>query len=51
MLDKLDYLKDLGINCIYFNPLFYSRSMHKYDGNSFITSIRLSVPIQEATSP
>jgi len=35
VLDKLDYLHDLGINCIYFNPLFYSRSMHKYDGNSY----------------
>ncbi len=35
VLDKLDYLRDLGINCIYFNPLFYSRSMHKYDGNSY----------------
>ncbi len=35
VLEKLDYLRDLGINCLYFNPLFYSRSMHKYDGNSF----------------
>ena len=35
VLDKLDYLHDFGINCIYFNPLFYSRSMHKYDGNSY----------------
>ncbi|MBA3961669.1 MAG: alpha-glucosidase C-terminal domain-containing protein [Chthoniobacterales bacterium] len=35
VLDKLDYLSDLGINCIYFNPIFYSRSLHKYDGNSY----------------
>ncbi|MDQ3197765.1 MAG: glycoside hydrolase family 13 protein [Verrucomicrobiota bacterium] len=35
VLDKLDYIRDLGANCIYFNPLFYSRSMHKYDGNSY----------------
>ncbi len=35
VIDKLDYLKDLGINAIYFNPVFYARSMHKYDGNSF----------------
>lgn len=35
VLDKLDYLADLGINAIYFNPLFYSRSLHKYDGNTF----------------
>ncbi len=24
VLDKLDYLKDLGINALYFNPLFYA---------------------------
>lgn len=35
VLDKLDYLAGLGINAIYFNPLFYSRSLHKYDGCSF----------------
>jgi len=35
VLNKLDYLSDLGINAIYFNPLFYSRSLHKYDGNSY----------------
>ena len=35
VVDKLDYLSDLGINAIYFNPVFYARSMHKYDGNSY----------------
>jgi glycosidase len=35
VIDKLDYLADLGINVIYFNPVFYARSLHKYDGNSF----------------
>ncbi len=35
VIDKLDYLKDLGITAIYFNPVFYARSMHKYDGNSY----------------
>ncbi len=35
VIDKLDYLKDLGVNAIYFNPVFYARSLHKYDGNSF----------------
>ncbi|GHU42663.1 hypothetical protein FACS1894111_06940 [Clostridia bacterium] len=29
--DKLDYLKDLGVEVIYFNPLFVSPSNHKYD--------------------
>lgn len=35
VIDKLDYLGKLGINAIYFNPVFYARSLHKYDGNSF----------------
>ena len=35
VINKLDYLTDLGINTIYFNPIFYSRSLHKYDGNSY----------------
>ncbi len=35
ILDQLDYLKELGINAIYLNPVFYARSLHKYDGNSF----------------
>jgi cyclomaltodextrinase / maltogenic alpha-amylase / neopullulanase len=35
VIDKLDYLQTLGINTIYFNPVFHARSLHKYDGNSF----------------
>ena len=31
VLDKLDYLEELGIEAIYFNPLFVSPSNHKYD--------------------
>lgn len=31
VLDKLDYLKELGINAIYFNPLNDAPSLHKYD--------------------
>ena len=31
VLDKLDYLEGLGIEVIYFNPLFVSPSNHKYD--------------------
>lgn len=31
VIQKLDYLQDLGIQCIYFNPLFVSPSNHKYD--------------------
>lgn len=31
VMDKMDYLQDLGIDVIYFNPLFVSPSNHKYD--------------------
>lgn len=31
VLDKMDYLEDLGIDVIYFNPLFVSPSNHGYD--------------------
>lgn len=29
--ENLDYLKELGINCIYLNPIFAANSYHKYD--------------------
>lgn len=31
VMDKLDYLKDLGVDVIYLNPIFVSPSNHKYD--------------------
>ena len=31
VLDKMDYLEELGVEVIYFNPLFVSPSNHKYD--------------------
>ena len=31
VLQKMDYLQDLGVDVIYFNPLFVSPSNHKYD--------------------
>lgn len=31
VLDKMDYLEDLGVEVLYFNPLFVSPSNHKYD--------------------
>ena len=31
VLNKMDYLQELGIDVIYFNPLFVSPSNHKYD--------------------
>jgi len=35
VLDKLDYLTDLGISAIYFNPLFEAPSLHKYDASMY----------------
>jgi len=35
IIDKLDYLHDLGITAIYLNPIFQSPSLHKYDGESY----------------
>jgi cyclomaltodextrinase len=32
---KLDYLKELGVTAIYFNPLFQAKSTHKYDAADF----------------
>ncbi|MGA0850295.1 MAG: alpha-amylase family glycosyl hydrolase, partial [Chthoniobacterales bacterium] len=31
ILDKLDYLQDLGVTALYLNPVFDSPSSHKYD--------------------
>ena len=28
---KLDYLKDLGVTCIYLNPIFESHENHRYN--------------------
>lgn len=35
IIDKLDYLQDLGITAIYLNPVFESPSHHKYDGKVY----------------
>ena len=35
VIDKLDYLADLGIEVIYFNPVFVSPSNHKYDAQDY----------------
>lgn len=33
--EKLDYLQDLGINAIYFNPIFQSASNHRYHTHDY----------------
>jgi len=35
VFDKLDYLEDLGITAIYFNPLNDAPSLHKYDARNY----------------
>jgi cyclomaltodextrinase / maltogenic alpha-amylase / neopullulanase len=35
IIDKLDYLQDLGITAIYLNPIFEAPSLHKYDAATF----------------
>ena len=34
--DKLPYLKELGISCIYLNPIFEARSNHRYDTSDYL---------------
>jgi glycosidase len=35
VIDQLDYLEELGIDAIYFNPVFDGRSLHKYDATTY----------------
>ena len=35
VMEKIPYLKDLGITAIYFNPLNDAPSLHKYDARSY----------------
>ncbi len=35
MREGLPYLRELGVNAIYLNPVFEARSMHKYDTSDF----------------
>lgn len=36
ILEKLDYLKSLGITVIYLNPIFEARSNHRYDTADYL---------------
>lgn len=36
VLDKLDYLEELGVQAIYFNPIHESISNHKYDATDYL---------------
>ena len=34
--ERLGYLASLGVNCVYFNPLFEAASNHKYDTGDYL---------------
>lgn len=36
VLDKLDYLQELGVQAIYFNPIHEALSNHKYDASDYL---------------
>ncbi|MGK7931391.1 MAG: alpha-amylase family glycosyl hydrolase [Microcystaceae cyanobacterium] len=55
IIEKLDYLRDLGINCLWLTPIFLSSSYHAYDPIShqqidphFGTDLDWEVLIEEA---
>ena len=37
VIDKLDYIKSLGVNLIYLSPIFDAASNHKYDTADYMT--------------
>lgn len=50
VIDHLDYLEDLGINGIYFCPIFAAHSNHKYDTiDYFNIDPALAVKIQSTS--
>ena len=36
VLDRLDYISSLGVNAIYFTPLFEAKTNHKYDTTDYL---------------
>jgi glycosidase len=52
--EKLPYLRSLGVNAIYFNPLFEASSAHKYDTRDFRhvdnnLSVKQKLPLEGET--
>ena len=35
VLDRVGYLDSLGVTAVYFNPVFWAASLHKYDATSY----------------
>ena len=36
IVEKLDYLKELGVSCLYLSPIFEAYSNHKYDTGNYM---------------
>lgn len=36
IMDHLDYISALGVNCLYLNPIFWSNSNHKYHTKDYL---------------
>ena len=52
VMDKLDYLQGLGVEAVYFNPIFVSPSSHKYDTQDYDhIDPHLTVVIQDREAP
>ncbi len=52
VMDKLDYLQELGVEVIYFNPIFVSPSSHKYDTQDYDhIDPHLTLVIQDKEAP
>ena len=37
VIEKLDYIKSLGVNCLYLSPVFEAHSNHKYDTSDYMS--------------
>ena len=37
VIEKLDYIKSLGVNCLYLSPIFDAYSNHKYDTGDYMS--------------
>ena len=37
VIEKLDYIRSLGVTVLYFNPIFEARSNHKYNTGDYMT--------------
>lgn len=52
VIEKMAYLKDLGVEVIYFNPIFVSPSNHKYDTQDYdYVDPHIGVIIEDGGNP